>query len=414
MKIWLITSGEPIPLKKERPHRAGILAKILHRNGDKVIWWTTTFDHQKKQYLFNENTEEQSDEGYQRFYLHSKTPYHKNVSLSRIKNHKEVASSFHLEARIKEKPDVIFCSYPTIELAYEAVKYGVDYNIPVIIDVRDLWPNIFISPFHKFLRPFIKIGLLNYARKAKYVFVNSTGITGVSPKYLEFGLNYGNRKRSSKDAVFPLGYDSEGKKEVSLQNLDYSHLNIKEDKFNIWFVGTFGRTYDLSTVITCAKNIELVHPNVNFIFTGDGENMVKWKELAHGCSNIIFTGWVGKNELHYISTIAKVGLMAYSKGAPQGLPNKIYEYMASGLPILSSLEGETKEILKEENIGLSYKANDPIDLANKIDFLLKDTSSLISLGNNSKRVFDEKFDSAVVYKKLVKYLHNIYKDENNP
>ena len=189
MKIWLITSGEPIPSKNERPHRVGILANGLYRNGDKVTWWTTTFDHQKKEYLFDEYTEEQSHQGYQRFYLHSKTPYYKNVSLSRIKNHREVASNFHSEVRIKEKPDILFCSYPTIELAYETVKYGEECNIPVIVDVRDLWPDIFISPFPKILHPFIKLGLSNYVKKAKYIFRKSTGITGVSPKYLEFGLN---------------------------------------------------------------------------------------------------------------------------------------------------------------------------------------------------------------------------------
>ena len=74
--------------------------------------------------------------------------------------------------------------------------------------------------------------------------------------------------------------------------------------------------------------------------------MKKWSKLAIGLQNVVFTGWVNKHELKYLSDIADIGLMAYSKGAPQGLPNKIFEYMSSGIPILSSLQGETEDFLK--------------------------------------------------------------------
>ena len=91
MKIWLVTSGEPIPSVNERPHRTGILSKMLSDINHKVIWWTTTFDHQKKSYLYRKNTELKLSDNLNLFFLHSYTKYSKNISLKRIKNHREVS-----------------------------------------------------------------------------------------------------------------------------------------------------------------------------------------------------------------------------------------------------------------------------------------------------------------------------------
>lgn len=402
--IWLITSGEPIPSKNERSHRAGILSQMLADKGYNVIWWTTTFDHQKKDYLYTENNEVSLSANYKRFYLHSKIPYEKNISINRIINHKQVAKSFAIESAKKEIPDIIFCSFPTIDLSYQAVKYGVKFKVPVIVDVRDLWPDIFLNPFPKLLHPIIKLGLGRYISQTKYIFKNCYAVTGVSEKYLNFGLNYGERERTLRDKVFPLGYDSEGKKSIVIDESKYKHLNINSEKINIWFVGTFGKTYDLSTVIEVAKKIEKTNPEINFIFTGDGENMRLWKKQANSSKNIIFTGWVGKKELHYISLQSAIGLMAYSQGAPQGLPNKVFEYMVSGLPILSSLQSETKDLLAEERIGETYEAGNSQDLYMKLKSMVADSKQLREMSERSKNVFQTKYDSNIVYKNLVDYL----------
>ena len=404
MKIWLVTSGEPIPSENERPHRVGILSKMLVKKGHDVIWWTSTFDHQKKEYLFNENTEICINENLKRVYLHSKILYKKNISLARIINHNEVAKDFKVSVSKYDLPDIIFCSFPTIDLAYISVKFGLQNNIPVIVDVRDLWPNIFLNPFPFILKPFIRLALSSYFMKTTYIFKNTYGITGVSKQYLNFGLNYAQRQVSERDKVFPLGFDSEGKSKIIIDDKDFTRLNVNSKHFNIWFVGTFGRTYDLSTVIKVARKLEKTNPNVKFIFTGDGEKMDLWKKESNFLNNIIFTGWVGKNEIHYISSKSNIGLMAYAKGAPQGLPNKVFEYMASGLPILSSLQTETKELIKKNKIGLSYIPNNQEDLLSKILTLISNKKLLKEMRYNSINTFKEKFDSEIIYENLIKFL----------
>lgn len=406
-------SGEPLEMFGSRPHRIGLLSKYLAIDTSlEVTWWTTTFDHQDKKYLYPKNTGI-IFQNVEMNFLHSPKKYIKNISLNRLRNHCDVAKEFTREAKAKEKPDLILCCYPTIELAYAAVKYGKENNIKVVIDVRDLWPDIFVDILPKRLRFIGKKLLSNYFNKSKYIFENCHSIIAVSKGYLDWAEEYSGIK-NDRNKVFPLGYK---KNEQIFNKPDevkkvLSSYKIDEHKIIIWFVGTFGQTYDLATVIKVAKELE-DNSNVQFVFSGDGENSRKWKAQAEGSSNIVFTGWIGKSELEIISSVATIGLMAYRKGAPQGLPNKIFEYMSLGIPVISSLESETKSLLSLNNAGMSYDANSDSELKEKIESYLDSPDLIIEHGNNGQFLFENKFSSNVVYEKLSLYLLSLVSKEKN-
>ena len=404
MNIWLVMSGEPLEMFGERPHRVGVLSKMLVDQGHQVTWFTTTFDHQHKKYFYNEITNTKSPFGVNMFFLHSNIPYYKNISFARIRNHKEVGDEFYKIAQKLNKPDVVLTAFPTIDLAYNAVKYAKENNIPIIVDIRDLWPNIFFDPFPKIIHPFLKILLSDYINKTKYIFSNATALTAVSEKYLNFGLDYGRREPKKYDKVFPLAYH---KQDISDENYlkiekKFSDMGIDKNKKIVWFVGTFGRTYDLTTVIKGAKDFE--NKNVQFVLTGDGERAKEWKELAKDTQNVIFTGWVNQDDLIYLSSVANIGLMAYRKGAPQGLPNKIFEYMASGLPILSSLGNETKQLLYEEQIGLTYNADDVKSFQKELQKMIEDEALYQTMSKKSLQLYNKHYSAQKIYNDLAAYL----------
>ena len=405
MNIWLITSGEIIPLENERSCRTGILSNRLALAGHQVTWWTTTFDHQTKSFIFNQNTENVSN-GVKMIYLHSNIGYKKNISLQRLKNHKKVSYSFKNIAKSKEKPDLIFCSFPTIELSYEAVKYGVKNSVPVIIDVRDLWPDLFYNPFKKWMRPLIKISLIGYIKKTKYLFKHCNAITAISEGYLDWGLAWSKRIKKPEDRVFTLGYDKVVNSDVNYTDY-FSGKGLDVSKIIVWFVGTFGQTYNLNTVIKVAQILETNKRNdIQFVFTGDGEKMAEWSQLAGALKNVVFTGWVNKDQLNYLSSIADIGLMAYRSDATQGLPNKLFEYMSAGIPIISSLQGETEELLNSSKSGLHYNADNAEMLLDQLLFLAYNADKRKEFGENGFRIFEKDYSSEVVYTKLVEYLED--------
>lgn len=409
MNIWLITSGEILPFGSERLHRTGMLAQLLAQKGHRVTWWTTTFDHQQKAYISRQNEKKSLSPGLELFLLHSKTAYRRNISLSRLINHAGVAGSFNQMAPAESLPDIIFCSFPTIDLSYEAVRYGMKHNVPVIIDVRDLWPDIFIDPFPRPLHAPIKLALWPYVRKTKAIMRQCTAITAISDGYLQWALHYAGRKAQPKDRVFPLGFHKEVAAVEAFGTSEFFHKKgINPSKTIVWFVGTFGHTYDLLPVIAAAKELEKSgRDDLQFVFTGDGEKMGEWTKEAQGASNIVFTGWVNKTELSLLSGIAKIGLMAYRDKAPQGLPNKIFEYMSDGIPVLSSLQGETYDLLKQHGFGLSYKAGRKDDFTDKLLGMIQNEAYRKQMGENGKRLFFSEFSSEIIYNKLITYLESV-------
>lgn len=405
MKIWLVMTGEPLEMFGERPHRIGILSKMLVERGHQVTWWTTAFDHQHKKYLFDENKMIKSEFGVDMFFLYPKTQYKKNISLQRIINHKEVANQFAKEAKNKNTPDLILCCYPTIDTAMCAVDFGRDKNIPVVVDIRDLWPDIFIDYLPRGLRFFGRLALLPYFLRARFIFKNSYSVIAVSKKYLNWSRKYGS-KINHRNKVFPLGYLKSSDFDCfALEIKKFAKMGIENTKTIIWFSGTFGKTYDLSVVIDAAEQLKN-KKDVLFVFTGDGENSERWKNRVKekGLHNIIFTGWVNRKELNYLASISSIGLMAYKKGAPQGLPNKVFEYFAYGLPVLSSLETETRELLEKHKVGLSYDADNVNDLVRKTKKLVLDKKKITQMSDNAFCLYKKKYSAEFVYSKLAEYL----------
>ena len=181
MNIWVIAIGEPLPLEtnKDRLHRCGLVSSELVRRGHNVTWWTSTFNHLTKKHYYDQDTEIILSKNYKIKLLHG-CYYGKNISFNRIKNHYEIGKSFKNNIKSRNKPDIIFCAFPSIELSYYATLYALDNKVPIIIDVRDLWPDIFLSVFPKFLGPFIKIVLWKYFKMTELTFTNSTAIIGIN------------------------------------------------------------------------------------------------------------------------------------------------------------------------------------------------------------------------------------------
>lgn len=127
-----------------------------------------------------------------------------------------------------------------------------------------------------------------------------------------------------------------------------------------------------------------------------------WKKKRQKAYLMLYLSRVGKKELIYLSRISKIGLMSI-EGAPQGLPNKIFEYLTYGLPILSSLESETKELLNSHGIGFTYDASNSQDLIDKINAITSDLGKLHEMSENCRHVYKENFDSHVIYQNIINF-----------
>jgi glycosyltransferase involved in cell wall biosynthesis len=401
MRVWLMTVGEPLPLAgaRDRLWRTGLLAHELCARGHEVLWWTSTVDHFRKELFVAGEPCVKVEPGLRIRFLSGRL-YKRNISLDRLINHAQIARRFAALAAAEQKPDVILCSFPTIELSRAAVEYGRAAGVPVILDVRDLWPDILLDVLPAPVRTVGRFALASLFHDTKWSLRRCAGVFAVSDGYLNWGLDRAGRERRASDVVFPLGYQATpwtaADEHTVQQRLASAGLSVGQVLAT--FVGTFGRTYDLQTVIRAARSFaDAGNTQLGFVFCGEGERGTQWRQASEGLRNVAFTGWLSAGELSYLLSRSSIGLAAYAAGAPQGIPNKVIEYLSAGLPVLCSLQGESRLFLEKHSCGLAYDADDPASLTASLESLLHDRERRVRMGLAARAVFEREFSAAAVY-----------------
>jgi glycosyltransferase involved in cell wall biosynthesis len=295
-----------------------------------------------------------------------------------------------------------------MEMAFFAVEYAKAKDVPVVIDIRDLWPDILADVLPVWSRPLGRVALLPFEMMAHRALSSCTAITAVSEGYLNWGLGKTARARSELDRVFPLGYSNpeDSTRGALLDGSDLrSRFGLEPDKLTVWFLGTFGQTYDLETVIGAASILaQSGAHDIQFVLSGDGEQRGALERKARNLKNVIFTDWVDRAGILSLMKVAGIGLAAYRVGAPQGISNKIIEYMAAGLPIVSSLRGEAEELIEQRKLGLNYEPGNCRSLANVLQTLGRDRALRMTFAANSRSEYDSHYRADTVYGKMADYL----------
>jgi glycosyltransferase involved in cell wall biosynthesis len=412
MRVWLATIGEPVPVSegsKDRLHRTGQFAHLLADREHEVVWWTSTFNHFQKSHLFEEDTTLRSSERLEIRLLHG-CGYRRNVSPARFRDHYQIGRKFAAMIEKEPIPDVIVAALPTIELSAFSAEYGRRHGIPVVVDIRDLWPDIFVDVVPSPARWAARLALGPLFRRTRAALSRCTSIIGVSEGYLDWGLRYADRQRRETDAVFPLGYSRPVRSEADFRDASASLVarGVDPRKTICWFVGMFGRTYDLLTVIEAARVLQAREAqDIQFVLSGQGDDYEKLLHEARGLPNVVFTGWINAPQIAWLMGAAKIGLMAYAKGAPQGYPNKLFEYMAAGIPIVSCLLGETESLLRDGDCGLTYQPQDARELVAAVESLAGDEARRRQMARNCLRLFETRFQAEKIYDEMIVHLERL-------
>lgn len=408
LRIWILQDGEQLPLVNgAKPMRSWRLGEELSKRGHEVIWWSSNFNHMKKEKVCEGDCDYKINDHFTLKLLEAGT-YLKNISISRIKHHKKLGERYKSEARKMPKPDVIIASHPIVEFSYEGTQYGKENNVPVIVDVRDMWPDIFQDYFPKIFRPFINAATYFMRKKARYAFSSANAVISMSKDVLDWALKVSKLKNFSDSEVFFLSCEKIEGHSISTKKI----LDIKEKYANktiISFIGTFGKTYELKTICEAAKAIKIKNPSLLFILAGDGENFKDIEKLSRDSENILLTGWLNREECKDLMSLTDIGLVPSNQTA---IPNKFVEILSAGKPMLSSGIGVIVDLISSFKVGASYKSGDSSSLLSALDSLLKN-KLYQSMGQNCINLFDAKFNAKKIYKEYADYVEIIEKKQNN-
>jgi glycosyltransferase involved in cell wall biosynthesis len=413
MKIWLITIGEPLPSDPGHPRllRAGLLAESLADRGHEVLWWTSAFDHVRKAQRAPADRRIASRTGLELVLLHG-PGYRRNISLARIRNHRALARRFAELAPREARPEVILASFPSIELCLAAACYGRARGVPVALDVRDLWPDIFLDHAPAPLRPLARLALAPLFAQTREAFRLASAVTGITTPFVEWGLRLAGRPPGHLDRAFPMGYPS---REVDPGLLVEARAWWKATHgldghagFTAVFTGSFGHQVDLDTVIAAAHRLR--GTGIRFVLCGSGENLEHSRRRAAGLDNVILPGWVDAPRIQALMELADVGLAPYFSRMDflNSSPNQVLEYLAGGLPVLSAIEGLVGELLRENECGEVYGPDDSLTRLSARLLSLRDAPErLRAMSLRARALFEARFDADKVYGEMAAYLQAV-------
>jgi glycosyltransferase involved in cell wall biosynthesis len=414
VRVWLVKIGEPVPLfhPSDRQHRTGILARHLSDAGHSVVWWNSTFDHARKRHEVDGDRRIEVSPRLT-YRLLRGIAYSRNVSLSRIVDHWLIGRKFRRYVDTEARPDVIVCSFPTIELCDEATKYGKRIGVPVLLDIRDLWPDVMLDVIPPAIVPLGKAALAPYFGMARRACSQATGLLGITREFVDWGVRLAGRKQGPMDRYFPLANDVErpSEAEVELARNRWGALGLRDSDFISCFVGIMGtrRLLDLDTVIAAAKELQHVAPTCKFVLCGTGDSFEHYRRAAQGCDNVVMPGWVDRAAIWTLVRMASVGLIPGTNtfSLLMSYPNKATEYLSAGLPIVSGLGGALSRLLAEWHCGVTYPEGDHVALAREIQSLAEDRAKLDRMRARAALLYRTEFDATQVYESMVRHIEDV-------
>ena len=384
------------------------MARELASRGHQVTFWCSTFWHHKKKFFADKNTVLQVG-NYELHALHA-GGYRTNHSVARFLHHRKMARIFAIEARKKEVPDIIVAGLPIHDCAYEAVRFGTENKIPVIVDLRDYWPDNYLMLFPSSLRWLVRWVLAKDFRMTRYALSNATALVAMMSHLLNWAREaYACRPPLADDQVFLIG--GENFDRVSLQEVERRFPELKDrtkGRFVVNYIGGFSFLTHPMVLIDAAKRLKNMGLEDQFLFVlaGTGDYHERCVRAAEGLSNTVFLGWLDVDGMAALNSVSHAGVIPSHEVV--SFPNKAFSYLGAGLPIFSSERGDLHNLLKKYQAGYYFDISNPQQLADLIYELSHlDKSSYAKISANSKSLFENHLQADMIYREFANYVERI-------
>ena len=264
-------------------------------------------------------------------------------------------------------------------------------GIPFVFEVRDIWPaSLEAVGFNKFKRltnAIKKIELFLYAQASLVVVVTNSFKKELS----ERGV------LDQKIKVIFNGVDASKYFPRTKNENHFKSIHNLHGKFIVAYVGTLGLAHALDTILNAAENLQH-QSDIVFLFVGEGamkDQLVR--ETQEKClNNVVFVGGQSKDQMPLVWSACDVSLVSL-RNVPlfkMVIPSKIFESMASGLPIIMSTpKGEASKIVTSAAAGVHCVPESPKLLADAILSLKRDCKAYDEFAINgikTAKLFDRK------------------------
>lgn len=296
-----------------------------------------------------------------------------------------------------EKADVVLASSGPITVAIPALLVKWFKKVPMIFEVRDLWPDGAIE-LNKITNALIvKIALCF----EKMVYKNSDLVVTCSTDMKERILD---KYETIKSIVIPNACDLDTAKYVK---------GNKSNKPYFIYTGSLGFMDDLEYVLNGLSFFpkeKLKTFNV-FIF-GEGVEKESLEMFCHknGLSNIFFKGLCSKMEINkwLRGAIAAFVMFKNYNILSTNSPNKMFDAFSAGVPIIQNTRGWIKDLVDNSLCGINVHPDKPEEIKTAVEHFLDDSLFRRKAGKNALNLAQNVFNRELLAKKYLNALDTLY------
>lgn len=288
-----------------------------------------------------------------------------------------VFSSVIFGLLLARRPDVILCESPPLFLGLSALFLKTVYWCRLIFNVSDLWPETAIRMGMYTSRPIVWIA----TRLELLCYRGSDAATGQS-----LGIVRGILAKHPKGMVelIPNGCDCD-LFQPNKRDDDLRRRHGLQDKVVVGYAGLVGLAQGVGVLIDVAERFRN-DDRVRFLVAGDGpeREQIEQELKTRGLPNVIFTGWLAKSAMPGMVALFDMAFIPLRYFIPGALPSKIYEAMASQVPIILAAQGDPKELLERARAGIPVDYDDLDDIEAAIRRLADNAGERERLGRNGR------------------------------
>lgn len=323
--------------------------------------------------------------------------YKRNVTIKRIIAHSLFAErTLKYLCSLQKKPDMIYLFVPPTGLAEKVVRYAKQNHIRIVIDVLDLWPEAF-----SMLMPdaVAKLLLAPMKKSVEYAYENADEIVAVSNTYVQRAIR-NNPRPNIGHSVF-IGTDMDYFDSIAK---DAPALEGKLRPITMAYIGMLGHSYDLCGVMDAMALLrEQGYDDTELLVMGDGPLREKFESYARNKDlPVRFTGRLAYDDMIKKLVKCDIGINVLIGKSDASIINKHADYVSAAIPVINVQKNqEFGELLKAYDAGMMCAPGDTQALAATIHYLATDESARVRMGQNSRRLAEDKFDRNKTYREIM-------------
>lgn len=298
----------------------------------------------------------------------------------------------------KKSPHIYICSIPQYMLGVAGALLSKLKGVPLIVEVRDIWPESIPFPSSMKLKGIVKFLI---RRIAQFIYSSSHFLI-VTNEFIKSELIKGYSVDSLKIATIFTPYPAYEKKD---ENPGYPPF--------LFYAGNFGYAQGVDLLVEVAQILQKKAPCAEIWVAGDGVEKDKFlKKLREAnCGNLRYLGLLPREEILKIGARSRawVVLLKSHEGLKTALPGKLLEGMSLGVPVIASVKGAGEDIIKKSGAGILCNPERADEIAEAFMKILYDDEFYRKAGERGMAFIMENFNPQKICENYLEVIKRVVK-----